>query len=68
VRVRPHIQPLPSAKRSRPHLVEENEGPDHAPLQRRQRSPHCEAIAEIAGRWQDDKIDALGVTRSNGHD
>jgi hypothetical protein len=40
-------------------MVEEDEGPDHLPPAMRQRAPHHEAIAEIAGAGYDDEIERV---------
>src|SRR5215472_8464205 len=48
VRVWAHINTLSDTELGRPHLVEENEGADHLPHPRRQRTANLEA-AKIAG-------------------
>src|SRR5215831_12377068 len=60
VRVRPHLHAVAARRHvDRPEMVEEDEGPDHAPLDRRQHAPHGEAAAEIMGAALDEKIDRV---------
>ena len=47
VRMRPHIQSMTCGKRMRAHLVEKDEGPDHALLPRGQGAPHFEVVAQV---------------------
>ena len=58
VRVRPYVDPLAEQELGRPHLVEEDERPNHLPLCRRQRPAHLET-AEVAGPRHDHHIDRL---------
>ena len=55
MRMRPHVHALAGDELHRPHLVEEDERPDHLPLAMRQRAPHLEA-AEIAHARHDDEL------------
>ena len=57
VRVRPHVEPLPGQELARPHLVEEDEGPDHLPLLRGQGAADLEA-AEVVGAGQEHQFQA----------
>jgi hypothetical protein len=52
MRMGPHIQPVADQEFRRSHLVEEDEGADHAPLDRRQGPPDLKA-ADIAGTRHD---------------
>src|SRR4051794_3105380 len=61
VRMRPHVHARSEQELGRPHLVEEDEGPDHLSLVGGQRAPHLEA-AEVAGA-RDDKTPP-GMTSS----
>src|SRR5690348_13448020 len=54
--VRTHVEPLPVAQRDRPHLVEEDEWPDHPPLWLRQRASYRETVTQIARRRQDHEV------------
>jgi hypothetical protein len=63
MRVRPDVDALPGDKLCRPHLIEENEWPDHLPLRRGKRAADFEA-AEVTRSWHDDllhDITGLGV-------
>ena len=60
MRMRPHIDAGAGAKLDRPHFVEKHEGPDHAPLRRRQRAPDFE-IAEIGGARHDHLVDRIAA-------
>src|SRR5205809_7284508 len=62
VRVRAHVEPLPSDELNRSHLIEEDEGTDHLALAMRQRAAHREAVAEIAYARNNDELER--VTRS----
>ena len=59
MRVRAHVHALAGDELHRPEMIEEDEGPDHLPLAVRQRAPHHEAIAEIAGARHDDEIERV---------
>src|SRR3981189_1862466 len=48
VRVRAYVEALCRRERHRSHLVEEHERADAAPLGRRHRAAHLEAVAEVA--------------------
>ena len=56
--MRAHIDALADQELGRPHLVEEDEGPDHLLLRRRQRAAHLEA-AEITRARYDDMLDGV---------
>src|SRR6516164_2344464 len=43
-----------------PHVVEEDEGPDHPVSRRGEKAAHGEAT-EITGTWVDDEQDAVGL-------
>ena len=58
VGMRPHIHAGRRRGTRRPHLVEEEKGPDHLPLRRGQRSPHLEA-AEVTGAGHDHRLDGV---------
>ena len=58
VRVRAHVDAVADQELGRPHLVEEDEGPDHLLLGRGQRAAHLEA-AEVAGARHDDVLDGV---------
>src|SRR5262249_52974834 len=65
VRMRPHVDALAVAEFSRSEMVEENERPDHAPLDVRQRAPHRKA-AEIDAARHDHQIDRVTGRRVAG--
>ena len=48
VRVRTHVQLAPGRELAAPHLIEEDERPDHLTLGGRQGTPHLEA-ANVVG-------------------
>ena len=58
MRVRPDIDALTGQHLGRARLVEEDEGPDHLPLRRRQRTANLEA-AEVAGPRDDEGLDRV---------
>ena len=58
VGVRAHVDAVADQELGRPHLVEEDEGPDHLLLRRGQRAAHLEA-AEIAGARHDHVLDGV---------
>ena len=58
MRVRADVDPLPRHELGRPHLVEEDERPDHAPAGGRQGAAHLES-AEVAGAGDDDGLDGI---------
>ena len=62
VRMRPHVDAVADQELGRPHLVEEDEGPDHLLLRRGQRAAHLEA-AEIAGARHDHVLDGIAGVR-----
>jgi len=62
MRVRPHVELLRDQHLPRPEGVEEDERPDHLPLDRRQHPPDREA-PEVAGARQDDMLDQVGGPR-----
>jgi hypothetical protein len=64
--VRPHVEAGAGPQGGRAHLVEEDEGPDHAPLRRGQHPPHLEAVAEIAGARDDHRVEGR-VRRRSSH-
>ena len=66
VRVRAHVDALADQELGRPHLVEEDEGPDHLLLRGRQGAPHLET-AEIAGTRHDDVLDGVARARIAGY-
>ena len=59
VRVRAHVEPLPSDELNRSHLIEEDEGTDHLALAMRQRAAHREAVAEIAYARNNDELERV---------
>jgi hypothetical protein len=59
MRMRPHVHALAGDELHRAEMVEEDEGPDHLPLAMRQRAPHLETVAEIAGSRHDDEIERI---------
>jgi hypothetical protein len=65
MRVRANVQPTPGQELARPHLVEENEGPDHLPFVRRQGPAHLEA-AHIVGAGQEHHFHAIRRRRTGG--
>jgi hypothetical protein len=56
MRMRSHIQSVPRQELAWAHLIEENEGPDHLPLARRQGAAHLES-AQIMRTGNDNRID-----------
>ena len=48
--------PSPGDELHRPHLIEEDERPDHLALAMRQRAAHRKAVAEIAHARNDDQF------------
>lgn len=60
VRVRPHIEALPGRERSRPHLVEEDEGPDAALLHVGERAAHREPVSQVARAGNDQRFEHIG--------
>ena len=60
--VRAHVDAAADQELGRPHLVEEDEGPDHLLLGRGQGPAHLEA-AEIAGARHDDVLDGVAGAR-----
>ena len=58
VRVRAHVDAGADQELGRSHLVEEDEGADHLPAHRGQRTAHREA-AEVAGARHDDLLDGI---------
>jgi hypothetical protein len=59
MRMRTNVHALAGDELHRSEMVEEDERPDHLPLAMRQRTPHHEAIAEIAGAGYDDEIERI---------
>jgi hypothetical protein len=55
--MRSHIEAPASSQHHRSHLVEKNEGSNHAFPWRGQRPPHGKAVAEIAAARNDDDVD-----------
>ena len=62
MRVRPDIHPLPGDELHRSHLVEEDERPDHLPLELRQRPAHREA-AQVAHPRHHDQFQRVAGPR-----
>ena len=58
MRMRPHIETSACEELTRPHLIEEDERPDHLPLPRGQGAPDLEA-ADVMGPGQDDAVARL---------
>ncbi len=58
MRVRTNIQALPGQKLARPRLVEEDEGPDHLALARRQGAANLEA-ADVMDTRQEHRFHAV---------
>src|SRR4051794_10756035 len=56
MRMRSNVDAVPDFKLYRPHLVEENERPDHLTLCGRQSAAHIESITEIAGAWDNHEV------------
>jgi hypothetical protein len=56
VGVRTHVEPTGRLECSGAHVIPENEGPDQATLDRRERATHVEAT-EIAGTRANHEID-----------
>lgn len=67
MRVRTYVEPLPGCKYMRPHLVEKNVGPHHAPLPGRQRSPDLEVVAKFVRAGHYDDIDGAIIRREIRH-
>jgi hypothetical protein len=65
MRMRPHIDTLPGAELDRPEMVEEDERPDHPPLDVRQRTAHREA-AKIDAARHDHEVDGIARRRVAG--
>src|SRR5690606_26394982 len=65
VRMRPDIEAAAGAQDARPHLVEEDERPDHAPPAGRQGAAHLEA-AEVPRTRLDLELDQVrpGLVRA----
>ena len=63
--MRPHVDALAGAELDRPEMVEEDEGPDHAPLDMGQRAADREA-AEIDAARHDHEIDGIAGGRIAG--
>ena len=59
MRMRPHVHALAGHELHRAEMIEEDEGPDHLPLAMRQRAPHHESVAEVAGARHDDEIERV---------
>ncbi len=59
MRMRPHVHALAGHELHRAEMVEEDEGADHLPLAMRQRAPHLEAVAEVAGARHDDELERV---------
>jgi hypothetical protein len=57
VRVRPHVHALPRQEVSRAHVVQEDEGPDHAALVEGQDAPDLQPAAEVLLPGFDDEFD-----------
>ncbi len=58
MRMRPHVDAGPGAESRRPHLIQEDERTDHAPLRRRQRAADLE-IPEIGGARHDHTLQRI---------
>ena len=59
VRMRPHVEPLARREARRPHVVEEDERPDHLLRDRRQHAPDGEA-ADVARVGAEEVLDRGG--------
>ena len=66
VRVRAHVDAIADQELRGPHLVEEDERPDHLLLRRRQRAAHLEG-AKIAGARHDHMLDGIAGELIAGH-
>ncbi|CAH1673702.1 conserved hypothetical protein [Chelatococcus asaccharovorans] len=62
MRVGPNVDALTGQQFGRPRLVEEDEGPDHLPLRRRQGAPNLEA-AKVSGPWNNKGLDGIDTHR-----
>ena len=67
MRMRPHVHALAGHELHRPEMIEEDEGPDHLPLAMRQRAPHLETIAEVAGARHNDQFQRVAGSGIAGH-
>ena len=65
MRMRADVQPAPGEELARPHLVEEDERPDHLPLLRREGAADLEA-AHVVGARQKHEFDAARRGRAVG--
>ena len=59
MRMRANVHALAGHELHRPEMVEEDEGADHLPLAVRQRAPHLETVAEVAGARHDDQFERV---------
>src|SRR5262249_41365778 len=57
----PHVEPGASAEHGRSELVEEDEGPDHAPRGDWQDTMDLEAVSQILASRLDDHLDRGGL-------
>src|SRR5262245_61289993 len=58
----PDIEPVSRKKLGWPHLIKENERPNHLPLDAGQGTPNLKAVAQVADTWNHDQFQR--VTRS----
>ena len=63
--MRPHVDALTGAKLGRPEMIEEDEGPDHAPLGVRERAAHRE-MADVYAARHHDEVDGVSGFRIAG--
>ena len=59
MRMRAHIHAAAGNELHRPHLVEEDEGPDHLAPAMRQGPAHGKAVAEIAHARNHDQLERI---------
>ena len=60
MRMRAHVDAHAGLEFGRAHVIDEDEGADHAPLRRRQRAPHFEG-AEIGRARHDHALDGVAL-------
>src|SRR4051794_25120053 len=59
MRMRAHVHALAGHELHRAKMVEEDKRADHLPFAMRQRAPHRESVAEIAGARHDDELERI---------
>ncbi|GFE72515.1 hypothetical protein NTCA1_01640 [Novosphingobium sp. TCA1] len=59
--MRAHVEAFAAAEHRLAHLVEEDEGTDHAALRGRQRAADLEAVTEIADGGKNDEVYAFDI-------